>query len=208
MIATPPTSRNWTCWTRDWQANRSAGPSPEGLKLFGPSLELWTRCGWYLVLFWCARARVPCVTLLCFSVFKDLGRACSESGPQFISSGDVTLTMAGITATASSLTERSSSLVIAPVAPPVARCSFGSRRLVSFFPSSFPMLHNVVPWHFFLLSCWPVSWRWMNPFFRNGWKGLWRGILLLLGFWTGKEAKQGVESVPFHSYSRSRPMMT
>jgi hypothetical protein len=38
----------------------------------------------------------------------------------------------------------------------------------------------------------------MNPFFRNGWKGL----------STGKEAKQGVESVPFHSYSRSRPMMT
>ncbi|CAK9877127.1 unnamed protein product [Sphagnum jensenii] len=67
--------------------------------------------------------------LLCFSVFKDLGRACSESGPQFISSGDVTLTMAGITATASSLTERTSSLVIATVAPPVARCSFGSRRL-------------------------------------------------------------------------------
>jgi hypothetical protein len=48
----------------------------------------------------------------------------------------------------------------------------------------------------------------MNPFFRNGGKGLWRGILLLLGFWTGKEAKQGVKSVPFHSYSRSRPMMT
>jgi hypothetical protein len=86
------------------------------------------------VLFWCVRARVPCVLLLCFSVFKDLGRACSESGLQFVSSGagrrfDVTLTMAGITATASSLTERSSSLVIAPVAAPVARYSFGSRRL-------------------------------------------------------------------------------